>query len=271
MKILLIDFMNAIHIANSGFKEGDHFLMYNFFRNMKALIELHVPDRVAIVLEGSSKHRHALSHDYKANRKPTNDFEQQKRNDFFECAQEIKELIEDTLPISIMHHASHEADDTIFNCIVNASTITDWIVSSTDTDFIQLLQQFDNVKLWNPVKKIFVEAPDYDYITWKSMRGDKSDNILGIPGFGDVKASKYARDPALLTTFTAEQKEIFELNKSLIRFYRCSNEELMLVGGSVPTLDFEKLAVAFHARAFNSILKEPYWTKFKRVFQKLAI
>ena len=103
----------------------------------------------------------------------------------------------------------------------------DVTIVSSDSDFIQLLniERYD-IQIYNPIKKIFVETPDYDYVTWKALRGDATDNIPGIPGIGDKTATKIVKDPqkmkALLENET--KRKIFEKNVNLIRLVDFSND-----------------------------------------------
>src|ERR1700682_6063852 len=75
-KVLLIDGFNFIWRADIKFKSFNsknttykYTTVYNFFRNLRALIEEFDPDKVFFVLEGKSNFRYSLFSDYKANRK----------------------------------------------------------------------------------------------------------------------------------------------------------------------------------------------------------
>lgn len=272
MKILLIDAYNMFHIARSGFTQGDNFVVYNFFRALKSHIETFEPTRVVFALDGSKHKRTDMTEAYKANRViDTNDTKTMaKHEDFVRQRKLIVEQLCTNFPVSVVRHPDFEADDTIYNLIDNASKITEWIVLSTDTDYIQLLQKFDNIKLYNPVKKAYVEAPAYDYVIWKSLRGDGSDNISGIPGFGDVKATKYANDLTLLQTLEKDQAETYSLNKKLITFFKWTPEEELQMESSQPSINLKNAKEFFASLGFNSFLKEKYWTAFEAVFNKLV-
>lgn len=181
MTTLIIDGMNFMHRARSGFQAGDYHVVYNFVRNLKAIVERFGPDRVVLTLEGHPHHRFALLPEYKANRaidQTTEEGAAKHRSllDFFRQVDAIVGLLQH-LPVSVMQQRDHEADDLIHNVVKNASTAGDFIVVSSDSDFIQLLQRFSNVRLYNPIKKAFVESPDHDYVFWKALRGDASDNV----------------------------------------------------------------------------------------------
>jgi 5'-3' exonuclease len=51
-----------------------------------------------------------------------------------------------------------------------------------------------------------------NWMTVKCLRGDKSDNVPGIPGFGKVKVQKFIDGEVTLTT---EQQQIYDTNFSL--------------------------------------------------------
>ena len=62
-------------------------------------------------------------------------------------------------------------------------------------------QTHKNLKLYNPIRKKFIETPEHDYVTWKALKGDSSDNIPGFKGVGNKTASKLAGSPELLEEF----------------------------------------------------------------------
>ena len=165
-----------------------------------------------------------------------------------------------------------ECDDTIATyASLHARKGDDVTIVSSDTDFIQLLNVFeDNFRIYNPVKKSFVVKPDYDYVTWKALRGDKTDNILGIPGIGDKTAEKIVNDPSLLkeTLENDEKRKIFERNVNLIRLVDFSNS-LDQAESHVGTSNFEQAREAFEQMEFTSMLKESTWKKYCDTFKNL--
>ena len=142
---------------------------------------------------------------------------------------------------------------------------------STDTDFIQALQEFPHISLYNPVKKIFVNSPDHPYVTWKALRGDSSDNIPGIPGVGDKTAEKLACDPSLLVEFlsNSEKAQIFQRNYDLISFRTWSEVEVTEMTSSSPSKDWNAVKEIFDNMGFQSITKEGSWQKFLMPFETL--
>lgn len=281
MKILFIDGHNFMYRARSGFQLGDYNVVYNFFRSLKPLIDQFEPTRAYFTLEGHPKKRYEMLATYKANRRvvakpdatPEEVAEHEKKLKSEEDYRRQQSVIVDALtkhfPISVMRHPDFEADDLIFNVINNSSRVVEFVVVSTDTDFIQLLQEFPNVKLYNPVTKALVEAPAYDYVTWKALRGDGSDNIPGIPGVGDKLAEDVLNDDEQLKLLLNEHGSTFERNVELIRFAQWSPEETLQMTSSSPNKDWDAVIKLFESWDFKSMLKEPYFSKFKATFDTL--
>ena len=194
-----------------------------FLRSLAYAIREVNPTRVVIVYDGAggSQRRRKIHSDYKSNRKPGKRIT---RWDAFKNASEEKEsmkiqfsrLLEylDFLPINVISIDRIEADDTIAYI---AHTLLDKEVTimSADQDFLQLVN--DRITVWSPTKKKFytprmVEAdygiPAHNFLMYKALRGDKSDNIPGVKGLGPKKLPKIV--PDLFTQTTLDLDFILE-------------------------------------------------------------
>jgi len=272
MTILAIDFMNQAHRARSGFQMGPAPVVFNFFRQFKALVDQFKPTRIYVALEGRPVHRYEAMGEYKANRKVEADDPRAKELEkFFKQKDVIVDLLQKHFPVSVVRHATSECDDTLANLVKRSSSAVDWVLVSSDTDFIQLLQDHPNLKLYNPVQKKFVEAPEYDYVVWKSLRGDATDNIPGVPGIGDKTAEKIALDPVLLKEYVTKSdvEPIFNRNYDLIRFKEWTNEELDAMTSSSPAKNWDAVKEVFAGYGFNSMVKDEAWQKFTSSFENL--
>jgi len=273
MSILCIDFMNQCHRAKSGFQAGPAPVVFNFFRQLKSLVDEFKPTRVYVVLEGRPVKRYELLPEYKATRKvEESDPKYVELQRFFNQKDKIVDLLSRHFPVSVVRHSTSECDDTISNIIERSSTANPWTVVSNDTDFIQLIQKYQHVKVWNPIKKEFLEAPEeYDYITWKSLRGDGSDNIPGIPGIGDKTAASIASDPEKLEKFLSDEDNArqFQRNYELISFTSWTEEQRMEMTSSFPEKNWDEVKVSFDSFGFKSITKEESWKKFTEAFDYL--
>ena len=265
MKILFLDAYNLIYRSLSGFKSGDHYVVYNFFRSLRPIIEKHNPDKVYFVLEGNPKFRTELTGgEYKGNRKSQGQsFHRQKAA--------IINIVKTCMPFTIARHPDLECDDTIATLSVkHAKDGDECVIVSSDSDFIQLLNLSLPISLYHPIKKSFIEAPDYDYVTWKALRGDATDNISGIPGVGDKTAHKLINDSEKLRNLLSitENRETFEKNVNLIRLVDFSND-MSTVEISIGTRDFKNLKKIFKDLEFSSMIKEKTWEKYVNTFERL--
>lgn len=273
MSILCLDFMNQCHRARSGFQMGPAPVVFNFFRQFKALVDEFKPNRVYVVLEGRPVQRYELLPEYKATRKvDESDPKYAELQRFFRQKDQIVELLSIHFPVSVVRHATSECDDTIHNLIGLSSSAIPWTVVSNDSDFTQLIQKYSNVKVWNPIKKEFLSAPDdYDYVTWKALRGDGSDNIPGIPGVGDKIASDLASDPQRLADFLSNPSnaEQFERNYNLIAFRDWSESERIEMTSTSPQKDWDSVRGVFESHGFKSLTQDAAWQKYTSSFEHL--
>jgi DNA polymerase-1 len=190
-------------------EDGNHIGgMAGFMKSLGFAIRSFKPTRVVLVFDGKggSQRRRKIYKDYKANRKPptrlnrqydmTTD-EQEKENMKWQLVS-LVEMVE-CLPVSILALDNIEADDAIayMSELVTKNGGTS-IIYSTDKDFLQMVNE--NVKLYNPVKKktfdIDIVLETYgvhpnNFVFYRSLLGDKSDNIDGIKGAGEKTVLKY--------------------------------------------------------------------------------
>jgi 5'-3' exonuclease len=272
MSILVIDFMNQCHRARSGFLMGPAPVVYNFFRQFKSLVDQFKPNRVYVVLEGRPTARYELLPEYKATRKvEKDDPKYEDLQNFFRQKDIIVDLLSTKFPVSVVRHPTSECDDTIANLIERSSTAVPWTVVSNDSDFTQLLNNYSHVSIWNPMKKEYVSTPQFDYVTWKALRGDGSDNIPGIPGCGDTTALKLVNDPEGLAEYlkNPERAQIFTRNYELISFRSWTDEERMEMTSTSPARDWDGVRAKFDEFGFKSLTKDGSWEKFFGSFQHL--
>ena len=167
------------------------------------------PTRVIVVYdgEGGSQRRRKILPNYKSNRKPGKRIT---RWDAFKDAKEEKEsmkiqfsrLLEymDSLPINVISIDRIEADDTIAY-IANNLLEKEVTIMSADQDFLQLVNE--RITVWSPIKKKFYTpelvikdygVPAHNFLMYKVLMGDKSDNIEGVKGLGPKKLPKIVPD-----------------------------------------------------------------------------
>lgn len=265
MRILFIDTYNLIHIARFGYGKGDYNIVFNFFRKLKPILEKFKPDEIIFALEGLPKERLELYPEYKSNRKGK--MSPESHDDLVRQREIIFDILRH-LPVTIAHHYDHEADDVIYDLIKKKYSSNEYecILISRDTDFIQLYNEFDNVSIYEPVKKDFLLPTEYDYISWKSLVGDNSDNIVGIKGVGPVTAVKILKngiDQYLKNVPTSE--DIYKRNYELIKLKDISEYEKYSI--IKYNEDFDYIFKKFKEFNFELLTKDSYWHKFVKAFK----
>lgn len=269
-RILFIDGHNAMWRACVKFGAvqpevpDEVIFAFNFFRNLRPIIEDAEPDKVFFVLEGHPQFRYDLFSDYKANRiVKLAEAKSKESNDRFLRAKDIIVPLLQHLPITTCRAANYEADDVIATLCENMRD-EDLTVLSNDSDYIQLLQRgYPQIQIYNPIKKVCMEAPTYPYVAWKCLAGDKSDNIPSL-----LKPKKVAEamiNPEAFQKFMdiEENRANFSINRQLIEFRSIPLEEIEMREG---IKNFDKLKEEFQKLKFESIVNEQSWKKYSSTF-----
>jgi len=262
-KVLIIDglntFIRVFSVIPTTNEDGIHVGgIVGFLRSIGYTINMVRPTRTIIVFDGKggSNRRRKLFPEYKQNRKTkyrvnrSYDFasqEDEKQNMMMQLSRCVEYL--DTLPVTVMSYDNIEADDTIgYLCrqVLTESKIT---VMSTDKDFLQLAD--DRIKIWSPTKKKMYDQKmvmdeyginSHNYIWYRVLDGDKSDNIPGIRGLGlktiqkklpFLTENRIVNIDEVIDTLP-ESKDIIELNYKLMQL---SNVD---ISGSTKTKIIDK-------------------------------
>lgn len=206
-RVLLVDALNTFLRSYAAIPtlddNGNHIGgMTGFLRSIGAAIRDFKPSRVVIVFDGKggSQRRRKIYPDYKSNRKPPTRLNRQydmttEEQEVENMKYQLVSLIEmlECLPVTVFTMDNIEADDVIAYA---SELITvqggQSIIYSTDKDFLQMVSE--NTKVYNPVKKktfdINTIVEDYgvhpnNFVFYRALMGDKSDNIGGIRGAGE--------------------------------------------------------------------------------------
>ena len=204
-RILIIDglntFIRSFVVVPTVNEHGTHvggitgFLMSIGYaiRNIK-------PTRVIICFDGKggSQRRRKLFPDYKATRRVKH--RMTRINEFnsvdderVAMAQQLQRLSQylEQLPITVMSIENIEADDAMAYISQQIYPKSQCILMSTDKDFLQLVD--DRVQVWSPTKKKFYgretiseefSIESKNFLMYRVITGDSSDNIPGIRGAG---------------------------------------------------------------------------------------
>lgn len=274
--IVILDTLNFIFKGNIKFPDNeeqvnsDYTIVFQFFRNLRWLIEKLNPNKIFAIKEGLNNFRYKLSSDYKANRiEKFAVFKTKEESDNFKRQRDIIFSLLHLLPITTVHHPNYEGDDIIASLVDNLRNEYIVIVSN-DKDLTQLLQKsYKSVKIYNPFKKVYVEAPKYFQLVWLALYGDVADNIPGV--VGKKKATTLATDPQLLKEYleTNEEARIqFNDNVELIKLRLIPSNELVFEDHQV---SFSALKEEFRAMQFQSLVRTETWNKFVDTFKDIRL
>ena len=286
-RVLLVDSMNtflrSFAVINSTNTQGTHVGgMIGFLRSLAYVVNLVQPTRVICVFdgEGNTTNRKHLYADYKGNRKlkrVTNwssfdNLEEESAS----LSQQMLRLIDylKTLPINIITRDKLEADDIIGYL---APRFDSSIIMSADQDFLQLCS--DTVQVYSPIKKKFYGPKEVfdeyglwpqNFINYKVLMGDSSDNLTGVKGLGPKKLFKLFHE--LTEDAKVTLQEIIQKghdkheengiygNVYLFKKQLEINEQLMsLENPNIPDYDVEVLE--------NLLLEDPYTLNQARFLQ----
>ena len=204
-KVLIIDglntFIRVFSVIPTTNDDGIHVGgIVGFLRSIAYTVNMVRPTRAIVVFDGKggSNRRRKIYPKYKQNRKTkyrvnrTYNFssqEDEKQNMMMQLSRCVEYL--DTLPITVLSYDNIEADDTIGYLCRQVLTESEITIMSTDKDFLQLAN--GRIKIWSPTKKKMYDDKavmdeyginSHNYIWYRVLDGDKSDNIAGVRGLG---------------------------------------------------------------------------------------
>jgi len=236
-KVLIVDGNNLAHMGH-----GRQVMTHEGERTEVAYLGLSMlvnnlnqfnPDRVAVVWDGGKDERRMkLAPEYKGQRrKDLTPAEEQEWKLFFKQMKNLQSVFQ-KLGVTQFKCPGREADDVIYSLMkmVDDATegVVDFVVMSTDKDFLQLLDDFDRgvngpgVIVWNSVKKEewygakFEAEYGFDvewYLDWKALVGDPSDNLKGVNGIGKKGATLLVQE-----VISRSGEEYFTTDKKLLRY-----------------------------------------------------
>jgi len=171
--------------------------VYGFAAIAMEIVKKLSPTKVVVAWDSktSTSKRRALYEGYKAGRIKPGD-------DFYVQIPLLKELIHD-LGWDFVEIDNYEADDIIGTLSRKADEAGDWetYIISSDLDMLQIVD--DNTHMWRILKGFTniekINVPELEakygikksqFLDLKSLKGDSSDNIPGVPGIGEKTAVK---------------------------------------------------------------------------------
>lgn len=234
MNYVLIDGNNlAIRCAfandsmknKDGVLSGAHFGFFNSLISFKKRFDNHC---FLVAWDNKSKRRAKeseagvelgiIKEAYKQNRKKKEPHEA--LSSWFKTSVHLKNAL-DKIGIPQISVDGYEADDIIASyCnLLKRDNDNRVFVISSDKDFYQILD--DNVLIWDGMKESFFNKEDFidkygitpeQYVDACSLMGDKSDNIFGIPGWGEKNSFSAIKEYGDISSFYENLESSFSSN-----------------------------------------------------------
>jgi DNA polymerase-1 len=290
MKFIIIDGNALLHRAWHALpplytKKGELVnVVYGFAMIfLKVLKELNPTHFVVVFDRKAPTFRHKIFEKYKAQRVKQPD-------EFYNQFPRVKELLE-VFNIPVFEKDGYEADDligTISNqlTMINLKSPIETIIVTGDLDTLQLINE--NTKVYT-LKKGITETIIYDaktvqerynlspkqMIDFKALRGDPSDNILGVKGIGEktavdllkkfgnlekiyeiaLKATNDQIKDKIKRTLLEHKDEAF-LSKKLVTILKDAPIQIELEKCELKNFDQEKIIKLFQELEFKSLLNK---------------
>ncbi len=266
-KVLIIDGLNTFIRCFSAIPtlndDGAHVGgIVGFLRSIGYAIRTIRPTRTVIVFDGKggSNRRKKVFPQYKAGRNMSErlnrsyDFNN-KEDEHESMIMQLTRVIDylDYLPVTTITIENIEADDTMAYVTKQILKTSKIVLMSTDKDFLQLVNH--RVSVWSPTKKKMYDPPkvleDYgipshNFAVYRSIDGDKSDNINGVRGWGMKTIQK--KIPLLLEDkilniddIIKEDEKLKENEEILRRNYRLMQLEEVDISTSAKTKILDKI------------------------------
>ncbi len=266
-KVLIIDGLNTFIRCFSAIPtlndDGAHVGgIVGFLRSVGYAIRTIRPTRTVIVFDGKggSNRRKKVFPQYKAGRNMSErlnrsyDFNN-KEDEHESMIMQLTRVIDylDYLPVTTITIENIEADDTMAYVTKQILKTSKIVLMSTDKDFLQLVNH--RVSVWSPTKKKMYDPPkvleDYgipshNFAVYRSIDGDKSDNINGVRGWGlktiQKKIPLLLEDKILnIDDIIKEDEKLKENEEILRRNYRLMQLEEVDISTSAKTKILDKI------------------------------
>jgi DNA polymerase I len=211
-----------------------------FIGGILKYIRMFEPDYFLVIFDSEQPcYRNAMYHEYKANRQSDFGNVEDDENPFVQL--NIIKNVLDILCIKYCEIDGFETDDVIASYLSRYLELQSYVIS-WDSDLLQLVNDntfvfmdrgknsilFDKAKI---VGKFGISADNI--IDYKSLVGDKTDNISGVPGIGSKTAVKLISNYGNIETISNSLAQIYpDSLRSKIR----NNLELLRLNKSIITL-----------------------------------
>ena len=256
--------------------------VFGFATMLIEIIEKLQPEYIAVAWDKPKtniRRRREIYADYKGNRKPAPD-------DFYAQIPYLMELLE-AFHIPLYEFDDYEADDIIGTLArkADAQNVRVEIISG-DLDMLQIvdndIHMYQLKRGFSDVQKFDIAAIEEKYglkksqfLDLKSLKGDSSDNIPGVPGIGEKGAVKLLQEyetldnlyehvdeiPGATSQKLKDGKELAYISKQLAQIQFDAPVEFDPNGTKLADFNPDDVLAVLKKYQFNSLV-----AKFKKIF-----
>ena len=175
-------------------------------------------EKVIVLWDGGSKYRKSIYPEYKAHRVAKKEKEIEEGSNYYDELKYQLEEMHKFLPnigIHSLRIIGWEADDLIAS--ITEMVEEPCVIVTTDKDLLQLVDH--RVSVYQPTKKVLYTHDNFtsllgiqpkQFIDYKRMVGDPSDNIPGIRGIGDKTAIKLLNQYGSIPNMIRNKQELMK-------------------------------------------------------------
>ncbi len=273
----LIDTMNTIfisyNVARSKLKQEEktlteenvEFFYHLLFKSLQYILTSYPSPVFCWEGKNSSSWRKQVFPGYKENRKDA------RSEDEYQVLKTTLKKIREVLNYFPSKHLSvenAEADDVIYALCDKYQDEDKILVISSDRDLTQLMNWYDNVEIYNPIKRISFPKDEH-IIKQKAICGDASDGIPGLHRIGPKTFEKMLEDENKWNEIISKgnNRKIYEDFLKIIdlsRFPSEKHEEIKQLDENTPINEFQpnKIEKFYFDNKLKSLLD--YWDKTKQ-------
>ncbi len=249
---------------SSGFNTST---IFGFTNTLEEVLTKEKPTHIAVAFDPPTPtFRHEMYPAYKAQREETPE-------EIIKSVPRIKEIIE-AYHIPILEYNGYEADDVVGTIAKHAAGIGYQVYMMTpDKDYAQLVN--DKIFMYKPARsgtgaetldvakvceKYGVKYPE-QFIEVLALMGDKSDNVPGVKGIGEVGATKLIAEFDTVENLLANIDQVKGANKEKI----ITDKDNLLLSKKLVTICTD---VPIQFSEDDYVLKTPDTTKLKELFKE---
>lgn len=273
-KTILIDFHNLAYRmffsvkSSFGSFHGDawnFFVIKSLTKLLQSLQLFDNIDNVVLCVDNPLSWRKIIYPEYKANR-VKKDEDKEEWQEFYSEMDKFLLFVKEALPIGVVKVDLAEGDDIIATI---CSSFENYVIVSTDKDFIQCLDYGSDIKIYNPITESYVCSQDPNReLQIKCYVGDKSDNIPNVANKVGPKTAEKIIDGKKELTYEMRKNEKF--NRFLIDFnfmpnivYKNIIDQFEDVIGSEKNFDDQKFMKFCVDNSMDTFMNEGYPVSLK--------